>query len=144
MASPHVQCAQAVTDYLNGQTWSLTFEAVRVWRPLHTLEQLKTLRVYVMPTTVELERTARKSIFQASYTVSIGIRQVVNAADNATIDPLDQLHDEIMDKLAEDSTPSMANCRWMSMQFEPLWNPENLNEDQLYSSVSNHIYQPEL
>ena len=140
-SSPHQLTAEAVKATLKAEPFSLPFTSVRVYRPYATLAELKTLHVYVMASQGAATRIHRDSGFQFEYQISVGMQQVVDAADVAQLDPLDELHNETIEHLSEAGL--MAGSRWVSYLYEPLRNPENLNENQLYSSVSNHIYQPE-
>ena len=98
--------ADAVVSELNnaGRPWNGSFTAVRSWMPIYKPSDLSSLRVSVAAMLVRtaVEKKSRKPQVQYTYRVDIDLQQMVtpNAQglfDNATIDPLDLIAEQILD-----------------------------------------------
>jgi hypothetical protein len=93
------ELAQAIVDFLNGETFSIDFTAARRAVPFWTLEELgDELRVSVFTGTKRTERITRGN-FQKTYKPIVAVQKKLPAGDEAELqqasDDLQQLVDEI-------------------------------------------------
>ena len=86
----------AVVTALNGAAWSLSFKAVRSYRPRYKREEMKTLHVTVAPGGFASQRLDR-SRMQEDFVIWVAIQQAIPPADLAAIDVLVGLGEQIRD-----------------------------------------------
>lgn len=94
-----VQISDAVVTELNAvktPPWGLVFTAVRKWHPISKPEDLQTLKVTVVPFK-EVEEPLSRDKDYYTYTVHVLIQQRFGDEENATIDPLDKLAEDVED-----------------------------------------------
>lgn len=130
--SAHRLLAEAVKDALNAATFSIAFnDAARKYEPTRELKEFATLRVTVVPS------ARRKSILgrsghQRDVDIDVAIQKKLTAADNAEVDALDDLADEISDWLLK---RKVTTFRCVATEDKALWSPDHLKEKKLYTSV---------
>ena len=98
MSEPLILLADALVADLNAQTFSQDFTAVRSYVGQRDLEDLDSLAVDVVPGEDSNDIVTREETLH-TLSVEIGIRQRVDGTENATLDPLTTLVDEIKDYL---------------------------------------------
>jgi hypothetical protein len=97
------ELAQALVDFLNGETFSIDFTAARRAVPFWTLDELgNELRVSVFTGTKRTERITRGS-FQKTYKPIVAVQKKLPAGDESELqtesDALQELVDEIEESL---------------------------------------------
>ncbi len=134
-----VAVAQAVTDALNdeGNEFSMPFTAQRMALPLFTLEEMKDLRVTVVP------REIARSILdrardEEEVRVDVAVQKKVASAAVAEVDPLLALVQEISDFL---NRRAMGTAMWKGTENKPVYAPEHLHEKQQFTSVLTVTYR---
>ena len=91
-----IELADAIVTQLNAHTFSRPFVAERGYLPTFDLPEMGTLKVTVVPKEDDGRLDTRSSSVH-EYAVDIGIQQKPDTIDNATLDPLMRLTQEIAD-----------------------------------------------
>ena len=134
-----IDIADALTTLLNGHAFSEEFEAVREYRPLVDLAELKDLRVTVVPksnTTVPIDR----SRVQHDVEVDVVVQQKLEDADNDELDGLMSLVEEIAGFLKFKRLESVG-ALWLKTANEPIFAPDHLEQLRQFTSVLTVTYR---
>lgn len=94
MEATLVRVADAVLQELQSGSFSLPFTAERSYQPRHSLAQLKTLLVSVVPAGWTSDFGSRRSL-RRDCVVQLGIQQKLSAEGNGELDPLVGLAQEL-------------------------------------------------
>jgi hypothetical protein len=124
--------AEAVVTALNGHTFSHPFTAQRAYRPVFDLKEMTNLHVTVVPKGVELT-TAGRGLAQSDVQIDIGVQKKLASADNAEIDPLLGLVQEIAEFVR--STGRFGDAVWVKIENTPIYSQEHLGELRQFTSV---------
>ena len=134
------EIAKAVVAELNRHDFSQEFEAVYTVKPSYEPAELDTLRVAVVPKTVELERLSRLS---AKYTVSVDVgvmQRIGKRTPEEAVETLGDLVDEIADHLSEKPLSEFKAATLNGITNEPVYLPEHLTQLRTFTSVLNVQY----
>lgn len=126
--------ADAVVQDLNAGTFSQSFTAERHYLPVYELEDIKDLRVTVVPKGVTIQSTGRNSN-QHDAAIDIAVQKKLDAIDSSTIDPLMALVDEIADSFRFKRLDSYPNAIWVNTQNQPVYAPEHLDQLRVFTSI---------
>ncbi len=126
--------ADAVVQELNAGSFSQSFTAERNYLPVYELEDIKNLRVTVVPKGMAVQSTGRNST-QHDAAIDIAVQKKLDALDNSTLDPLLALVDEIADRFRFKRLDSYPNAIWVNTQNQPVYAPEHLDQLRLFTSV---------
>jgi len=126
--------ADAVVQELNGHTFSQALTAVRHYRPIFDLAQMQDLHVTVVPKGLAIERLDR-SRNQHDVQVDIAVQKKCQAADNAELDPLMALVEEIADFFRLRRLTAWPEAVWIRTENVPIYAPEHLDELRQFTSV---------
>jgi len=129
--------AEAIKDALNGEDFSMDFTAARVYRPSYDLKDVKDLTVVVAPRANEITLLNRRDD-QYEVTVQIGVLKKLDDEDNAEIDPLMALVQEICEFL---SRKAMGTGLWLSTKNDPIYLAEHLHQYRQFTSVITATYR---
>jgi len=128
-----VQIADAVAGELNGGTFGQPFTAERNYLPLYDLKELKSLRVTVVPTGTAIESKARRTA-QHDVEIDVAVQQKLVKTDNATIDPLMSLTEEIADHFRFKRL-APPDAVWIKTENEPVYAQEHLDQYRVFTSL---------
>lgn len=137
------QVADAIAAALNAGTFSQEFTAQRLYQPSFELADLDTLRVSVVPKSVTVTNASRAHAF-LDCAVDIGVQKKLSAdADNADseIEALLVLAEEIADHLRQKRLDAMPEAAWVSLEHEPIFAPEHLDQHRQFTSVLTVTYR---
>jgi hypothetical protein len=126
--------AEAVTQELNGATFSQAFTAQRAYLPIFELPEMQDLHVTVVPKSVSILPGGR-SHNQHDYAIDVAVQKKLNATDNTEIDPLLSLVDEIADHFRLKRLDSYPGAVWVKTDNEPVYDPEHLDRLRQFTSV---------
>jgi len=130
--------AEAVVTALNGHTFSQPFTAARAYRPVFDLKDMTDLHVTVVPKGVELT-TAGRGLAQSDVQIDIGVQKKLASADNAEIDALVGLVQEIAEFVRSTGRfglPAGAgDAAWVKTENTPIYSQEHLGELRQFTSV---------
>ena len=127
-----IDIADAVVTALNGQGFSQPFTAARAYRPAFDLREMKDLHVTVVPKGVELT-TAGRGLAQSDVQIDIGVQQKLATGDDAGIDALMGLVQEIAEFVR--ATRQFGEAVWVKTENTPIYSPEHLGELRQFTSV---------
>jgi len=132
-----VDIANAVMAELNGHTFSRSFTAQRLYRPVFDLGEMKTLHVSVVPKGVELQGASR-TLVQHDYQIDVGVQKKLPTSpsgDDAEIDALMALVEEIADFFRQRRLQTMPSAVWVQTQNLPIYSQEHLEQMRQFTSV---------
>lgn len=133
--------ADAVAAHINAGTFSQPVNAVRMYQPAFTLEDLADLRVSVVPRTVGIAAASRdSSTFEC--VVDVGVQKKLPAENDQTaIDGLLDLVEEITDHLRLKRLPDAPEAAWVGIAHEPVVSSESLEQYRVFTSVLSVTYR---
>ena len=135
--------ADAVTSELNGSGILPGLTAVRKVVPAYELEQLSELKVTVVPKAVEISGSTR-SASQYEITVDIGIQKKLSPGSESSdeqVETLGTLVDQIAEYLRRRPLAGAPFASWVSITNDPVYAPEHLAEQRVFTSVLTVTYR---
>ena len=132
--------ADAVKDELNGHEIRQVFDATRVYVPVFDLPDMKTLHVTVVPKAMAVQRASR-SQNQHDYQIDVAVQKKLTAADDAEIDPLMTLVEEIAEFLAGQRLATYQTAVCVDVANEPIYSPEHMEQLRQFTSVLTLTYR---
>lgn len=132
--------ADAIVAELNASTFSQTITAVRQFLPQFELPEMKTLHVTVVPRGIA-SGIADRSRGQGDYSVDIAVQKKLSSDDNADIDPLLALVEEIADHFHARRLASYPNAAWLKTEQTVLYAPEHMVDLRQFTSVLTLTYR---
>jgi len=133
-----IAIADAVAAHLNAGTFSQPISAERVYQPAFTLEELKDLRVSVVPRSTAITTASRdSSTFECA--VDVGVQKKIG--DESEINGLLDLVEEIADHLRLKRLPGAPEAAWVAITHEPVASTDALVEHRAFTSVLTVTYR---
>jgi hypothetical protein len=136
-----IDLADAVTSQLNQS--EIVTNAKRQVLPIHDLSQLRELTVSVVPRGVQVQSITRK-LSQYDCQVDIGIQQKLTMPQDQ-IDPavkaLSGLVQQIADYLQRHALTDMPYANWIKVENEPIYDPDHLANQRVFTSVLTLTYR---
>ena len=126
--------ADAVTAEINAGSFSQPVSATREYLPAFELADMQTLRVTVVPRSVTTLPGGRAHN-QYDYAIDVAVQKKLDAADNAEIDALMTLVDELADHLRFKRLTDYPNAAWLKTENVPVYSPEHLEQLRQFTSV---------
>ena len=135
------QVAKAVVAELNREKeFSVEFEATFSVKPNYEHVNLDTIRVVVVPKTLEIERISRAST-KYIVTIDIGIIQRLGKlTPEEAVETLGDLADEIADFLSDRELEDFKAATFVSIENDPVYVPEYLSQHRTFMSVLSVRY----
>lgn len=132
-----IAIADAVAAHLNAGTFSQPISAQRVYQPAFTLEELKDLRVSVVPRSTGITTATRdSSTFECA--VDVGVQKKIG--EESELDGLLDLMEEVADHLRLKRLPDAPDAAWLAIAHEPVVSAEALTEHRAFTSVLTVTY----
>lgn len=128
------QVAEAVIAELNGATLSQPFTAVRSYLPRSELAELKALKVTVVPNGLSVV-TASRGQTQQDVAIDVAVQQKLTGEDNADLDPLLALAEEIAAHFRGKRLASFSNAIWVKTEFKTIYAPDHIDQLRTFTSV---------
>ena len=132
--------AEAVVVQLNAGTFSQSFTAERAFLPVFELSDLKNVRVTVVPKGLLIIPGGR-SHNQHDYAIDVAVQKKLDVADNAEIDPLMTLVDEIADFFRLKRLESYPNAIWLKTENEPVFSQEHLDQMRQFTGLLTFTFR---
>jgi hypothetical protein len=126
--------AKAIVTELKTHEFSVPFEPVMLVLPSFEPAELETLRVSIVPRTLEIERISRES-FKYTVGIDIGIQRRIEGTPEETVATLGSLVDEIVNHLKETTLSEFPAAQWNGVLNDPLYVPEHLQQKRTFTSV---------
>jgi len=133
MSASIVAIADAVTADLNGNTFSQTFIAQRLYLPVFDLQSMSELKVTVVPkgiTSSSLDRSRDNFDYQ----IDVAVQKKVNSQIEV-IDSLMRLVEEIGDYFRSNPLSSYPGARCTNVENTPVYAQDHLQELRQFTSV---------
>ena len=128
-----IDVADAVVADLNAATLSQPVTAARTYLPQFDLKEMTTLHVTVVPKAEGIAVASRAST-QHDYSVDVGVQKKLAAGNNAEIDPLMLLAQEIADYFRFRPLVGRPE-RWVRTEVKAPYSPEHLDQLRQFTSV---------
>ena len=128
------QVAEAVLAELNGATFSQPFTAVRSYLPRSDLAELKTLKVTVVPSGLTVV-TASRGQSQQDVALDVAVQQKLSGENNADLDPLLALAEEIAAHFRGKRLTTFADAMWVKTEFKAIYAPDHIDQLRTFTSV---------
>ena len=136
-----IQIADALAVKLNGGTFSQSFTATRTVLPNFDLKELATLKVTVVPRSVESSALTRISD-QDDYIIDIGVQKKLTTAFETETVALIALVSELKTFLRLGNlTIGPAVARWLSTKIDPIYSREHIASDNVFTSIISVTYR---
>jgi len=136
-----VSIAEAVLVGLNGHTFSQPLTAERQYRPQFELPDMKTLRVSVVPRALKTSGGTRGQAGNEC-AVDVAVQKKLDTEENAEIDPLIGLVEEIADFVRTTRRfATFPDAVWVRTENDPLYSLEHLEELRQFTSVLTFTFQ---
>jgi hypothetical protein len=141
-----LQIADAVVQELAqapAGTFVLPFTPQRRVLPVFDLEQLKDLHVTVVPRAVEIS-AATRSLSQHDVQVDVGVQARIPVGQkdlDAELSPLLGLVEQISTWLRRRPLTNLPWAAWTSTANDPIYAPEHLNDQRVFTSVLTLTYR---
>ena len=126
--------AESVVAELNAATFSLPVTATRSYLPRVELANLKTLQITVVPSSLVVA-TASRGQSQHDVAIDIAVQQKLGSEQNADLDPLLALAEEIAAHFRGRRLDSFPDALWVKSEFKPIFAPEHLDQLRTFTSV---------
>ena len=132
--------ADAIVAELNGATFGQPVTAVRSYLPQYDLTEMQNLHVTVVPKGVVLG-SADRSRGQGDYSVDVAVQRKFAAGDNADLDGLTNLVEEIINHFRGRRLDSYPDAAWLKTEQTVLYAPEHMAELRQFTSVVTFTYR---
>lgn len=130
--------ADAVTSSLNAGPFNPALNAERRYQPAFDLADLAALKVSVVPKSVTISNATRTDGY-FDCAIDIGVQQKI--ADDAEIDALVELVEQIADHLRQKRLDDAPEAAFVSIANEPVFAPEHLDQQRVFTSVLTVTYR---
>ena len=135
--------ADAVTAELNAAeagSVNVAFTARRAVLPVFELAELSDLHVTVVPQAIEMT-PATRTLVQQDVQIDIGVQKKLGKDLDGEIEPLMKLVEQIADHLRWNPLQNAMDAAWVRAANEPIYSPDHLAEQRLFTSVLTVTYR---
>jgi hypothetical protein len=140
-----IDIADAVAADLNssGLLSGLGITARRAVLPRYELADLAELRITVVPKSIEITGSTR-SLSQYDVVVDVGIQQKLlpeSPPTDSEVEALLDLVQQLADHLRTAQLDDVGNCVWVSVANDPIYAPDHLSDQRVFTSVLSLTYR---
>lgn len=141
--SKTIAIAKAVTEELNGGSYTQSFTAARSYKRKIDLEELSSLRVTVIPESEEIDKQTRATTLD-DFRVAVVVQKKI-AVDSEgqkqtqEVDTLLDFTEELKNTFRFGD--QMASATWMRTDHDPLYDQDKLDEFNVFESVFTLNYR---
>lgn len=135
-----IDIADALVASLNAGLFSQPFKAERKYQPSFELPELQALQVCVVPRSVAIATATRESSY-FDCAIDVGVQKKVNPDEPAELDGLMTLVEEIADHLRQHRLEDAPQAAWLSIENEPAFAAEHLDQQRVFTSVLTVNYR---
>jgi hypothetical protein len=136
-----IDLADAVTSQLNQS--EIVTNAKRMVLPIHDLSQLRELTISVVPRGVQVQSITRK-LSQYDCQVDIGIQQKLSVPQDeidTAVHGLSGLVQQLGEYLQRQPLTDMPYAIWIKVENVPIYDPEHLANQRVFTSVLTLTYR---
>lgn len=134
------EIADAVVISLNSRSFARPFTAERLYQPTFELADMDTLHVSVVPKSMTVATATRSDVF-CDCAIDIGVQQRIDPQDQAELDVLVGIAEEIGDHLRKTPLTGVLDCLWTGVRHDPLFSTEHLDQFRQLTSVITVTYR---
>jgi hypothetical protein len=133
------EIANSIVFALKTQPFSQKFEPKMLVLPSFEPAELETLRVSVVPQTLEIQRSTRCS---SKFTVGIdvGVQKRISGSPEETVAVMGELVDEIATFLKQAELQKFPAAQFLDLEIDPLFDQEHLLQKRTFTSVLHLKY----
>jgi len=138
-----LEVADAVVSELNSSpvdTFDYPFVAKRLLYPEFSLEELEELKVSVVPRAMETDPSSRLYVTH-EFTVDVGIQKRLGGEIEAEVESMLKLTEEINAYLRWRPLKAKEGLSWAKGKNDPLYVPEHLVNERVFTSVITITYR---
>lgn len=135
-----IELADAVAALLTNQRFSRSFDVLRAYQPKFELADLAAPQVTVVPRAVTITNASRQQSF-FDCTIDVGVQQKVSPGSVSELDELTTLVQEIIDALWMTRPPGQSEAAWLRIENDPIFAPEHLEQQQVFTSIISVTYR---
>ncbi|MCK6458123.1 MAG: hypothetical protein L6Q92_16535 [Phycisphaerae bacterium] len=130
--------ADAVTSALNTGPFDPALNAERRYQPAFDLADLAALKISVVPKSLTISNATRTDGY-FDCAIDIGVQKKI--ADDAEVDSLVALVEQIADHLRQKRLDDAPEAAFVSIANEPVFAPEHLDTQRVFTSVLTVTYR---
>lgn len=134
MTATLTDVAQAVTNELNAQSWSIALTAERYHLVKYALPDLVDIKVPVVGRGIDKEQFTRSETVDV-LEVDVGILVKLDDLENLTLDPYVALVDEIANHFQAVRLPSLEQAISTVSRPDPIYDQDVLETERVFQSV---------
>ncbi len=131
MSSRAAAVAEGIKNLLTGSSFSQAFTAVRAYRALYLLKELKTLRVTVVTSLIETQQISRSGRLDI-ITSGVVVQKHVDHSNNEEADSLLSLLEEISEFISD---VDYDRAIWIENTIVIPFDPDDLIQERIYTGV---------
>lgn len=138
-----VDIADAVAAELNAApagTFDPAFTAMRRVLPEFELSDLAELKVTVVPKAIEISASSRSG-GQSDFQIDIGVQKKLGKDLDTEVATLCELVDTIASYLRRRTISGAPTVAWVRTRNDPIYAPEHLAEQRVFTSVLSLTYR---
>ncbi len=140
MPSVIVQIADAVKARLAAATFSLPVTVRRAYSPFYDLKDMDGVRLTVVPEGNQIANLDRAR-FSYAVSVDVAVQRKVASDEPATVDPLMDLTQEVIDCLrATRQLAAFPDASFTRAEAKAIYSPAHVAEKRLFTSVTTFTY----
>ena len=135
-----VDIADAVVGAIQAGSYGELVTVERTYRPAFELADLTQVHITVVPRSVSITTATRDSGY-FDCAIDVGVQKKVNADQAEDIDALMTLVEQIADQLRMKRLDDAPAAAWVSIENEPAFASEHLDQQRVFTSVLTVTYR---
>lgn len=135
-----IDIADAVVGAIQAGSYGEPVAVERKYRPTFELTDLTQVQITVVPRAVSITTATRDSSY-FDCAIDVGVQKKVNADSADDIDALMTLVEQIADQLRLKRLDDAPEAAWVSIENEPAFASEHLDQQRVFTSVLTVTYR---
>ena len=135
-----IDIADAVVGAIQAGSYGEPVAVERKYRPAFELADLTQVQITVVPRSVSITTATRDSSY-FDCAIDVGVQKKVNADQAEDIDALMTLVEAIADQLRMKRLDDAPEAAWVSIENEPAFASEHLDQQRVFTSVLTVTYR---
>lgn len=135
-----IDIADAVVGAIQAGSYGEPVAVERKYRPTFELADLTQVQVSVVPRAVSITTATRDSSY-FDCAIDVGVQKKVNADSADDIDALMTLVEQVADQLRMKRLDDAPEAAWVSIENEPAFASEHLDQQRVFTSVLTVTYR---
>lgn len=135
-----IDIADAVVGAIQAGNYGEPVAVERKYRPTFELADLTQVQITVVPRAVSITTATRDSSY-FDCAIDVGVQKKINADSAEDIDALMTLVEQIADQLRMKRLDDAPEAAWVSIENEPAFASEHLEQQRVFTSVLTVTYR---